>query len=122
MNGVIPTAKRGFHVLNPRGRGMDAPKGMIHFSIHLWEKTSQIQKSKKIWSCNGPLSSLLWCTILVFEHSIGYRRNSGSKRSFCLECKEKMRRPASSKSESSIYGIGFGFGFGGYGKIFRILD
>ena len=32
MNGVIPTAKRGFHVLNPRGRGMDAPKGMIHFS------------------------------------------------------------------------------------------
>ena len=32
MMGVLLTSKRGFHVLNPSGDGMDAPKGMIHFS------------------------------------------------------------------------------------------
>ena len=30
--GLIKAIKRGFHVLNPSGGGMDAPKGMIHFS------------------------------------------------------------------------------------------
>ena len=32
MMGLISASKRGFHVLNPSGDNMDAPKGMIHFA------------------------------------------------------------------------------------------
>ena len=93
MNGVIPTAKRGFHVLNPRGRGMDAPKGMIHFSNTPWEKTSQIQKSKKNLVLQWSSQFFVWGTILVFEHSIGYRRNLVLNAAFVWSVKKRCVVP-----------------------------